>query len=444
VLPLVVVTLVGLSLAAVGIGLHRYGGYDGLALRVRAEFGLEPTRDLFVPTPLPTPTARPTLDATATLAPTEPPATPTPPPTAAASATLVPASATLVPASATPSATPPPTATLASPSATPTAAIQPALPAVALTGQLRHEWQTWNNCGPATLSMYLSYYGAYLGQEAVRATIRPNWEDKHASAHDMAEYARAQGFNALVRYNGDADRLRLLLSNGVPVMVATWHIDSKGEQMGHYRLITGYDDARQEWIVWDSLEARGVSANKPYVGVRLPYEEMEHTWPVYSGIHLVIYDEAQAPTVRAIIGEDWDDATMWRRALAAAEALVEAAPENGFAWFSLGTALLRNDRAEEAAAAFDRARVIGLPYRMMWYQFGAFEAYYQVGRYEEVIALADATLKVTSDVEELHYWRALALEALGDLDGARAALRTALEKKANYEAARVALARLGE
>jgi tetratricopeptide (TPR) repeat protein len=418
---------------------------------VRAEFGLEPTRDPYVPTPLPTSPARPTLMATATLTPTEPPPPATPPPTEAASATPVPASATLVPASATPSATPPPTATLAPASATlvpasatPSPAIQPALPAVALTGQLRHEWQTWNNCGPATLSMYLSYYGAYLGQDAVRETIRPNWEDKHASAHDMAEYAQAQGLNALVRYNGDADRLRLLLSNGVPVMVATWHIDSKGEQMGHYRLITGYDDAAQEWIVWDSLEARGVSASKPYVGVRLSYEEMEHTWPVYSGIHLVIYDEAQAPTVRAIVGEDWDDATMWRRALADAEALVEAAPENGFAWFSLGTALLRNNRAEEAAAAFDRARVIGLPYRMMWYQFGAFEAYYQVGRHEEVIALADATIKVTSDVEELHYWRALALEALGDLDGARAALRTALEKKANYEAARVALARLGE
>ena len=108
----------------------------------------------------------------------------------------------------------------------------------------------------------------------------------------------------------------------------------------------------------------------------------------------------------------------------------------------MGTNLLHNGRAQEAAAAYDRARVIGLPYRMMWYQFGAFQAYYEVGRYDEVIALADATIRVTSDVEELHYWRALALEAQGDLDGARAALRTALEKKPNYEAARVALARL--
>ncbi|MBN1400086.1 MAG: tetratricopeptide repeat protein, partial [Anaerolineae bacterium] len=119
-------------------------------------------------------------------------------------------------------------------------------------------------------------------------------------------------------------------------------------------------------------------------------------------------------------------------------------PENGFAWFTLGTNLLHNGRPEEAAAAYDRARLIGLPYRMMWYQFGAFQAYYQVGRYDEVIALADATIRVTSDVEELHYWRALALEAKGDVAGARDALRMALDKKANYAAARVALARLGE
>jgi tetratricopeptide (TPR) repeat protein len=312
-----------------------------------------------------------------------------------------------------------------------------------LTG-FAHEWQTWNNCGPATLSMYLSYYGSALLQDGVRQAIRPNWEDKHADPYEMAEFARGEGLNALVRVNGDAERLRLLLSNGMPVMVATWHIDSKGEQMGHYRLITGYDDVAQEWIVWDSLETRGVSADKPYVGVRLSYEELERFWPVYNRIYLILYDDAHADAVQGIVGEDLDDETMWRRALEDSEAWLSGEPENGFAWFTLGTNLLHNGRPEEAAAAYDRARLIGLPYRMMWYQFGAFQAYYQVGRYDEVIALADATIRVTSDVEELHYWRALALEAKGDVAGARDALRTALDKKANYAAARVALARLGE
>ena len=48
-----------------------------------------------------------------------------------------------------------------------------------------------------------------------------------------------------------------------------------------------------------------------------------------------------------------------------------------------------------AASAFDEARRIGLPYRMLWYQFGPFEAYLRVGRYQDVIdRTADTALKI--------------------------------------------------
>lgn len=80
---------------------------------------------------------------------------------------------------------------------------------------------------------------------------------------------------------------------------------------------------------------------------------------------------------------------------------------------------------------------------MLWYQFGPYEAYYRVGRYEEVIALADATLKPTSDLEESYYYKGLALEKLGRSDEARAALEMALRYNSNYLAARQALKNLG-
>ncbi len=432
----IMIVLLGSALAA---GVARYGSPRALLLRVRAEFGLIEARDPYVPTPLPTTVvlAQAEVEPTQTPVPTElpPTATPTEPlPTA----TPEPSAQPTATPTTTSTATPTPTMT-----ATPTPAYLPAGDAVALSG-LDHHWQTWSNCGPATLSMYLSYYGVRVSQEEVRKVVRPNWEDKHASPYDLAEYARGQGLNALVRVNGDAERLRLLISNGVPVMAPTWYIDYKGEQMGHYRLLTGYDDEAGEWIVWDSLEKRGVNRDQPYTGVRMSYEELETLWPVYNRRYIVVYDDARAEVVHDVIGEDLDDEIMWRRSLERAEAWLAAEPESAFAWFTMGTNLLHNGRSDEAAAAFDRARIIGLPHRMMWYQFGAFEAYYNVGRHDEVIALADATIRVTSDVEELHYWRALALEAKGDLDGARAALRTALEKKHNYTAAREALERLGE
>jgi hypothetical protein len=54
-----------------------------------------------------------------------------------------------------------------------------------------------------------------------------------------------------------------------------------------------------------------------------------------------------------------------------------------------------------AAAAYDHARQLGLPWRMTWYQFGWFVAYLRTGRYDDVLALADATIKVTPDIEEM-------------------------------------------
>ena len=194
ILPLVLAVLVTLGLSAIVLGILRYGGPQGLILRVRAEFGLAPTREAFVPTPLPTPLAaaptrqEPTASPSATPAAIAAAATVVAPTTVGQATTVDQATATLT---AAPSATPTATA-LPSPTALPTASYLPAREAVALSGFV-HEWQTWNNCGPATLAMYLSYYGSGLCQDDVRETIRPNWEDKHADVYEMAEFARAAG-----------------------------------------------------------------------------------------------------------------------------------------------------------------------------------------------------------------------------------------------------------
>ncbi len=95
-----------------------------------------------------------------------------------------------------------------------------------------------------------------------------------------------------------------------------------------------------------------------------------------------------------------------------------------------------------AASAYDQARQLGLPWRMTWYQFGWFEAYLGVGRNDDVLALADATLKVTGDIEEMYYYKGLALKAQGNVSGARTQFELALKHNVNFEPARVALASL--
>jgi tetratricopeptide (TPR) repeat protein len=303
-------------------------------------------------------------------------------------------------------------------------------------------WQTWNNCGPATLAMHLSYYGSTLSQADVGAALRHYEDDKNVGPEEMAVFARRQGLNALVRVNGDADRLRLLLSNNIPILVETWHEPEPNDGMGHYRLLIGYDDATKEWIAYDSYDSRGVDLSQPYAGIRVPYDELDRLWSVFNRTYVLIYTDEFAPAIEGILGEDMDDATMWQRALQHAWAETQTRADDPFAWFNLGSDLVALGQFEQAAMAYDHARQIGLPWRMLWYQFGPFQAYYETARYQELVTLADATIKTTSSIEEIYYWKGMALRAQGDIAGARQAWRRSLELNPNYAEAAAALAGL--
>jgi tetratricopeptide (TPR) repeat protein len=79
---------------------------------------------------------------------------------------------------------------------------------------------------------------------------------------------------------------------------------------------------------------------------------------------------------------------------------------------------------------------------MLWYQFGPYESYYHVGRYDDVIALADATLATARNLEESYYWRGRARLAQGNTDGARSDFKKALHYHEGWAPALEALASL--
>ncbi len=458
-----------LGLLALGIlgGSLRYGGPDGLFLRARAEVAAHRSHPQFVPTPffdaglatvaLASASDSIPVDGIGLLAaaPVDTPSTTlAPSPPAGANGDLAPARVQIEatsssgqqaeggqPQDAKPGAQP----TLAPPPVlTPTATALPLSPQVELTG-LTHAWQTWNNCGPATLSMALSYYGSKLSQADVAAVMRPNRDDKNVNPGEMADFARSQGFLALVRINGDADRLRALLGNGIPVLIETWLEPEPDDGMGHYRLLTGYNDAQREWTVYDAYVSTGVKGNGPYEGIRMPYDDLDYLWSVFNRPYIIIYTPNQAGIVQSILGAEANDEAMWQRALQRHQAEAERAPKDAFVRFDLGSDLVALGRFAEAASAYDQARQAGLPWRMLWYQFGPFEAYYQTGRYQEIIRLADATLKSAGgDIEELFYWKGMALEAAGDPAGARSAWQQALKLNPGYPEPSAALARIGQ
>ncbi|MCS7260577.1 MAG: C39 family peptidase [Anaerolineae bacterium] len=458
----------GLCLSLVVLGSMRYGGARELLLRLRLELVsmLRRPPAPFVPTPLPTTL----LTVVRRASPTPIWPTPTPPardvsetaPTL--TATPIPHMPTALPVINTrmidllptqhiskkdsTQANSSPTATLwvqesFSQTAGPPRHPAPAAPSVQLSG-ITHIWQKWNNCGPATLAMYLSYFGISLTQAEIAAALKPNWDDKNVSPHEMADFATQYGLKALVRVNGTAERLRLLLSNGLPVMIETWLELEPNNGMGHYRLLTGYEDAQQVWIAYDSYVSIGVKANAPYQGIRLSYTEMDTLWAVFNRTYLLLFTEESAPIVASILGEEMNDRVMWERALARAQAEIASRPDDPFAHFNLGSALVALGEYDQAATAFDRARVIGLPWRMLWYQFAPFRAYYETGRYAELLALADATIATAGEIEEVYYYKGLGLAALGRQDEARQNWQHALTLNPHYKEAVAALAASAE
>ena len=323
----------------------------------------------------------------------------------------------------TPTSPPPPTSTPI-----------PIPPTARLTS-VDHQFQTWNNCGPATLAMTLSYFDIPLQQQDTAVVLKPDPEDRNVSPEEMTAFVNEQtAVNAISRANGRRETVQRLIAAGIPVIVEIG-IDPPGEYRwlgwyGHYLLVVAYDEEAAQFWVYDSWFGTSEEPleNAHVDGRALPYIDFEAYWPHFNRNYIPLYRDDQAETVAEIIGADMDDQVMWQNALAAVQTETAVEPDNPFFWFNLGTIYNALGQYEEAATAFDQARAIGLPWRMLWYQFGPYEAYYQVGRFEDILLLAETTLKDRPYFEESYYYQGLALAALGQTDEAL----DSLEKAANF------------
>ena len=363
-----------------------------------------------------------------------PPATPSPIPTITASAPNRPAALNGHTTPSPTTALPIPTVTATSlPEATSSRLpVTPAKASVNLSG-VTHTGQLWNNCGPATIAMNLSFYGVDGDQRQAANFLKPNQDDKNVSPDELAAYARAQGFEAVVRVGGDLELLRRLLSNGFPVIVETWLNPEDRGGLGHYRLLTGYDLAAETFVAQDSLRSPNAHVS---------FAELDDFWRVFNRTYIVVYPPQQADRIRALLGPAADDQMMLENALAIARQEATDDPQDPYAWFNLGTTYFRLGRPELAADAFDEARGIGLPYRMLWYQFDIFEAYLAAGRNQDVAYLASATAYAAGGLEEAYYYQGLAYRALGQPEAAADAFRDALDYNPSFAAAAEAQAQL--
>lgn len=303
-------------------------------------------------------------------------------------------------------------------------------------------YQDLNRCSAAALSIQLSYYGLGDYSATVRA-LNTHQEDVAVRIEEMARYSEELGLRAIVRYGGTIDMLKVLVSNGFPVLVENVYYDgitgnAFRDFSGHNRVIMGYDDTLGELYSFDPLLGHGPDQT----GRPIPFEDYDSRWRPFNYDYLVLYRPENEALLQSVMGEHWDVNFNLEYSLAKSQAEIEDGTSDTFTLFNMGTTLTLLGRYEEAASYFDQALDLGLPTRMLWYQYGVFDAYFALGRYDDMINLARGVIAATPGVEEMYYYIAIAAEAQGDLSRAQANLEVATFRQRNYPEALEALVRV--
>jgi tetratricopeptide (TPR) repeat protein len=306
-------------------------------------------------------------------------------------------------------------------------------------------YQDINRCSAAAFTMQLSYYSEErVDYKAVIARMNPHPQDVSVRVEEMITIAQEQfGLKGIVRRGGTIELLKQLVANNFPVLVENSYYDGDNpnrDWMSHNRVVMGYDDATQELLVFDSLLGNGDG-----MGRAMAYADFDERWLAFNRDYVVLYREENEATLQAILGDMWDLEKNAEWVIEQAQIDLENVPnrtDEGFAMMNMAWAYLQLGEYQTAADLYDAGREMPLPWRYFWYDFGVFEAYLGVGRYEDVIELADRTIAATSGVEELYYFIGLAAEGLGDPERAKGNFEMAVWRNEYFTEAIDALARV--
>jgi tetratricopeptide (TPR) repeat protein len=326
----------------------------------------------------------------------------------------------------------------------PATATLPPLPAQALLTSPAYEKQTPNNCGPAALSMMLHMFGWSGSQKDISDVIKPVLADRNVNPEELAYWVRnyAGWLRIEYRVGGDLETLKRLIAAKYPVIIegtTSLNPDDSGWPdddlwAAHYLLITGYDDATQLFTVQDTYHGPDQ---------KVSYPQVQKEWKPFNYLYMIVYLPDQENELKGLLASNWDPDLNRQNSLAASQAATVDDPSDAFAWFNLGSNFVYFERYDEANAAYDKARELGLPQRMFRYQFGPFIANFQANRTDDLLALTDYALQRTEMSEETWLWHGWALYRKGDGKKAVENWRKALSIHPGYQDALYALSFVG-
>lgn len=323
-----------------------------------------------------------------------------------------------------------------SPGPTVTPTLQP-VPQTKILPSDYQVFQSFNNCGPAALSMALRYQGVVRSQEELGVALRP-WQnpigdndDKSVTLTELGQKATEYGFLYYFRPNGTIELLKRFVAADMPVIARTWL--HPNEDIGHYRVVNGYDENTREIIQQDSMEGKDL---------RYSYDVFNQIWKNNNFEYVVIVPPEKKEVAEAILGADRDEQSAWRSALSTAQNQLATDPDDVYARFNASIAYYHLNDYASSVKEFEQVEK-RLAWRTLWYQIEPILAYEKLWNDARVFQITDQILNNQNRAfSELYIIRGNIYKKQGNTDRARAEYEKAVFYNQNLKAAHDALASL--
>jgi tetratricopeptide (TPR) repeat protein len=307
----------------------------------------------------------------------------------------------------------------------------------ALLPATKVSYQTFNNCGPANLSMILSYYGISKTQKELGQQLRPyqhpkgDNDDKTVFPQEFVMAVEGFGLKSLHRPNGSIQLIKLFIANKVPVVVKT--LLKKTEDSAHFRVVRGFDEEKQIIIVDDSY----FGPNR-----KISYFDFLLMWQPFGYVYMPVYRADKEAVVEAILGEEIDPVVAYWRLINRSQKEMEKDPENLWPKFNLVNSYYHVGQIEKCVEEFEKIET-SLSRRALWYQIEPILAYQKLGNYDRVLVIINQVL--TNDnlaFSELYQIRGEIYLEQGNQEAARREFETALKYNHNFQPAKEELSEL--
>ena len=179
---------------------------------------------------------------------------------------------------------------------------------------------------------------------------------------------------------GNPDLVKKFIANDIPVIART--LTKPTEDIGHYRIIKGYDEVAGTFLQDDSLQNKNLTYT---------YADFNEIWKKFNYEYLVLVPKDKVELANAILGENANERTAWQEAVENSLSELESNPNDIYARFNLSVAYYNTAQYQSAVEEFEKVENL-LPFRTLWYQIEPIQAYYELGNYDRVFQITDRVL----------------------------------------------------